>query len=141
MRLVSNKPNTLKLHDNISDSGIHLYYRTPTVKEVASYTNGMTKRIRNKVVNCTGQCRQNYGKAILEGVRDGDFGMVKDGQPVVIASDPKSPNHNPEWKELFCTHAADLVERLAMHAFEMTADQDEGVELAGDDEEEAKDPN
>ncbi|MBU3952170.1 MAG: hypothetical protein KJ658_08515, partial [Proteobacteria bacterium] len=95
MRLVSNEPNTLKLHDNISDSSIHLYYRTPTTKEVASYTNSMYKRVRNKMVNCTGESRQKHGKAILEGVRDGDFGMVKDGQPVVIASDPKSPNYNP----------------------------------------------
>jgi len=141
MRLVSNEPNTLKLHDNISDSSIHLYYRTPTVKEVAGYTNGMTKRIRNKIVNCTGQCRQTHGRDILKGFRDGDFGIMKDGQAVVVASDPKSPNYNPDWKELFCTHAADLVERLAIHAFEMTADTDESIELAGDDEEDAKDPN
>ena len=76
MRLVSDEPNTLKLHDNISDSKLHLYYRTPTVKEVAGYTNGMTKRIRNKIVNCTGECRQKNGKNILMGFREGEIGRA-----------------------------------------------------------------
>ena len=129
MRIASDQPNTLKLHDNISDSSIHLYYRTPTVKEVAGYTNGMTKRIRNKIVNCTGECRQKHGKAILEGFRDGDFGMLKNGEPVMISSNPDSAAYDPEWKNLFCKYAAALVERLAIHAFEQTADTDDGTEL------------
>ena len=139
MRVVSNKPNTLKLHDNISDSGIHLFYRTPTVKEVAAYTNGMAKRVRNKIINCTGECRQKYGRDILEGCRDGDFGIMKDDKVVVISSDPKSNDYDPKWKDLFCEHAADLVERLAIHAFENTAEADAGVELQGDDGGEAGD--
>jgi len=141
MRVSSNKPNTLKLHDNISDSSIHLYYRTPTTKEVAAYTNGMTKRKKNKIVNCTGECRQKYGKDILEGLRDGDFGVEKDGQVVVVSSTPGTSTYDPGWKEKFCNAAPDLVERLAMHAFEMTADTDDGIELTGDDNEDTKDPN
>ena len=141
MRIFSDQPNILKLHDNISDSSIHLYYRTPTVKEVAGYTNGMTKRVRNRIVNCTGECRQKHGKAILEGFRDGDFGMLKNGEPVMISSNPDSKGYDPEWKNLFCKYAADLVERLAIHAFEQTADTDEGIALDESKDKEDTDPS
>lgn len=143
MRLISNEPNIMKIHDNLSDSDMHIYYRSPTVKEVAGYTNSMTKRVRNRIINCTGECRQKHGRDILEGFRDGDFGIMKDGKVSVISSDPKSQNYDPKWKDLFCEHAADLVERLAIHAFENTAEMDVGVDLSASDEEngEIKDPN
>ena len=143
MRIVSNKPNTLKLHDNLSNSSVHLYFRSPTTKEVAGYTNGMTKRVRNKLINCTGECRQKHGENILEGWREGDFGIMKDDQVVVISSDPQSQDYNPKWKEIFCEKAADLVERLAIHAFEQTSDIDDGIELSdtSDDGKEPSDPN
>ena len=148
MRIVSNKPNTLKLHDNLSDSSVHLFFRTPTTKEVARYTNGMTKRIRNKIVNCTGENRIEKGKDIFKGWREGDFGYEKksDGnmpEVVIVSSDPGSPNYREDWKEWFCKHNADLVERLAIHAFEQTADEDDSADLSDTpgDGKETTDPN
>ncbi|SDU26644.1 hypothetical protein [Desulfobacula phenolica] len=140
MRITTNKPNTLRLHDNISDSTLELYFRTPTAKEQAKYTNGMTKRIRNKIVNCTGECRQKHGRDILEGWREGDFGEEKDGKVVVISSKSGSSNFRQDWKEWFCKHNADLVERLAIHAFEQTADTDDSEDLPGEEQEDS-DPN
>ena len=137
-RIFSDEPNKLRLHDNISDSNIVLYYRTPTAQEQAAYTNGMSKRVRNKIVNCTGELRQTKGKAILTGFREGDF--LKPGTPdsphydeklkgVVFSSNPDSPKYDSEWKKLVGKFAPDLVEALAIHAFEQTSTPDDGVDL------------
>ncbi len=145
MRVVSSKPNTLRLMDNISGTTIELYYRTPTAAEQAGYTNGMTKRVRNRIVNCTGECRQKHGKDILEGWRDGDFGEEIGGKAVAVSSNPGSQGYRPDWKEWFAKHNADLVERLAIHAFEASTDLDDGEDLDdGKDmakQEEFTDPN
>ena len=138
-RVFSKKPNKLILHDNLSNTEIVLYFRTPTTKEVASYTNGMTKRVRNKVVNCTGECRQKYGKLIFEGFRDGDFAEEIDGKEVLFSSDKKSKNFQEDWKEKVCVNAPDIIETLAIHAFENTAstEDEEGLK----DSEDINDPN
>jgi hypothetical protein len=140
MRIASKKPNVLRLHDNISNSSLELYYRTPTAKEQAAYTNGMTKRVRNKIINCTGECRQKFGKEILMGWRDGDFGEERDGQPVAVSSRPGCDEYREDWKDWFQRNNADLVERLAIHAFENTSDMNEDEELP-DGEQEETDPN
>jgi len=132
-RTFINEPNELRLHDNISNSTIVLFYTTPTAKQQAAYTNGMTKRVRNKLINCTGEQRQNYGADILTGFREGDF-LKADGTP--FSSDPASPNHDPEWKKQVARFAPDLIERLAIHAFEQTAEQDDTPDL---DDGESKD--
>jgi len=141
MRVASKKPSTLRLHDNISDSSLELYYRIPTAKEQAKYTNGMTKRKRNKIINCTGENRQINGRAILEGFRDGDFGEEVNEKVVTISSIPGSPGYRDDWKEWFCTHNADLVERLAIHAFEASIDDDDGEDLPDGDNKDDTDPN
>lgn len=139
-RFFSNEPNELRLHDNLSASTIVLFYRTPTAQEQAGYTNGMTKRVRNKLINCTGEQRQVNGLAILTGFREGDF--LKPGPPesphydkeqkgVVFSSNPESPKYDPSWKKLVGKYAPDLVEALAIHAFEQTSTQDDGVDLDG----------
>lgn len=129
MRLVSSKPNTLRLQDNISDSVLELYYQTPTAAQQAAYTNGMYTRKRNKVVNTTGECRQKFGCQILAGFRDGDFAQEVNGQVVAVSSTQGAQGYLQDWKEWFCKHNADLVERLAIHAFEQSTDADDGLEI------------
>ena len=134
MRVASNKPNKLRLHDNLSESVVELYFRTPTAKEQAQYTNGMTKRVRNKIINCTGENRQKFGKAILAGFRDNDFGYEgPDNQVVPVSSTPGHLDYREDWKEWFCQHNADLVDTLAIHAFEMTSDNDASEDLPDGD--------
>jgi len=140
MRVASNKPNTLRLYDNISGSTLELHYRTPAPTEQAKYINGMHKRVRNKVVNRTGENRQAWGKEILKGFRDGDFGEERDGQVVPVSSNPGSPGYREDWKDWFCTNNADLVDTLAIHAFENTSDRDEDKDL-GDGTKEDTNPN
>jgi len=132
MRIASKKPNTLKLHDNISGSDLELYFRTPTAKEQAAYTNGMTKRIRNKIVNCTGEIRQKHGKEILEGWREGDFGEEVNGKAAAVSSVPGNPGYREDWKDWFQQYNADLVERVAIHAFENTSETSDAEELPGE---------
>lgn len=138
-RMLTDAPNELRLRDNISDSVIVLYYKTPSAKQQASYTNGMTRRERNKLVNCTGEQRQKYGAEILTGFREGDF-VKADG--TAFSPDPKAANYDPAWKDLVCRFAPDLVEALAIHAFEQTSSLDDGVDLDdGADNGEITDPN
>lgn len=137
-RVFTDEPNELRLHDNLSDSTIVLYYRTPTAVEQAGYTNGMTKRVRNKLINCTGEQRQKNGLAILTGFRTGDFlkpggpdspHYDADGKGVRFSSNQESPCYDAEWKKLVGKYAPDLVEALSIHAFEQTSSLDDGVEL------------
>lgn len=125
-RTFTDAPNELRLHDNISDSTIVLFYKTPTAKQQAAYTNGMTKRVRNKLINCTGEQRQQFGAEILTGFREGDF-LKADGTP--LSSDKNSANYDAAWKDQVARFAPDLIERLAIHAFEQTSELDDGVEL------------
>lgn len=146
-RMLTDAPNELRLRDNISNSTIILYYRTPSSKDQAAYTNGMTRRERNKLINCTGEQRQTKGAEILAGFREGDF--LKPGKPgdphydekfngCRFSSDPASPCYDPNWKKLITSMAPDLIEALAIHAFEQTAAVDDGPEL---DDGETSDPN
>ncbi len=121
-RVFTDEPNELRLHDNISDSNIILYYRTPTAKDHAEYTNNMTKRIGNKLVNCTGEQRQTKGLDILTGFRKGDF--LKSNN-TIFSSDPDDEAYDPDWKKLVAKYAPDLIEALAIHVFEMSVVKDD----------------
>lgn len=130
MRIASKKPNTLRLHDNLSNSVVEIYYRTPNPKENATYMNGFSKRVRNKVVTTTGENRQKWGAKILVGFRDGDFGYENDaGDVVPVSSNRGSEHFREDWKEWFCTNFPDLVDTLAIHAFENTSDTDDTEDL------------
>lgn len=131
-RIFTAEPNKLTLFDNISNSEIVLFYRTPTSKEVAAYSNGMTKRIRNKVITCVGENRQKHGLEVLVGFREGDFILPKNGQNITIASDQSSQNYDPEWKSLIKKFAPDLVDAVAIHVFENTSDRADMDELSGE---------
>ncbi len=60
------------------------YFRWPTAKERAGYTNEQVKRKGNKVVTCVGEVQQKYGEKILTGFREGDVEIKKDGKQVKI---------------------------------------------------------
>jgi len=135
-RRTGNEPNILRIRDHISDSDIVLFYRMPTTREQVAYTNGLIQRRGKKVVYRQGEMRMKYGAAILTGFRTGDFEKQdRDGKWVPYASDPESPRYDPDWKNLICEHAPDLVELLAVHVFESPA------EIADDDDGEDPEKN
>ena len=135
--------HTLILQDNVTDSEIHLYHRMPEPSELISYRNGNTKRVRNKLVDCTGENRLRHGKKILKGFRDGDVErMDEKGKWIEISSDPKSKNYDPDWKKFINAQAADLIELLAVHVFDASSQKlipDEADETDSDSEEKEED--
>jgi len=120
-RVLSKETYELRIQDNISGSELVFYYRMPTTQERIAYQNEGTQRIKNKLVFRTGQTRQKFGAKILRGIRKDDFIVEKDGKPVDISS-------MPDWKELIEEHAMDLVELLAAHVFENSAEALEDAE-------------
>lgn len=115
-RLLSKEPCKLTLHDNISDSTIVFSYRMPTTKERMDYNNGMIQRTKKGIEFKTSEVRQKFGAKILIDIREGDFQYDDDGEIKTLTSD------NPEWKAMVCDMASDLIELLAAHAFESSAE-------------------
>ncbi|MCK4788219.1 MAG: hypothetical protein KAV87_31035, partial [Desulfobacteraceae bacterium] len=87
-----------------------------------AFSNESIQRKRNKILFRTAQARHKFGLAIFSGVREGDFIIKRGGKKIPIASDPKSPNHDPNWKDLMMRHASDIIELLAAHVFENPAE-------------------
>lgn len=134
--------NELTIHDNMSDSDIVLYYRTPTTKERQAYANLSVQRKGRKIKINTAEARLKHGLRILTGFREGDFVRSEGGKEIPYSWDKGSPNYLPTWKEEIERGAADLVMLLAAHVFDGSAeinmdDDDDGADIVGDD----ADPN
>lgn len=110
--------NELKINDAISGETITLFYRLPTTDERVRYTKSSIRREGNKIKNEIAETRQKFGKTILVGIKDGDFIKLVDGKEAAYSSDLQSLSYDPNWKELVCTYASDLVEFLALTVFE-----------------------
>lgn len=126
--------NELVIHDNLSDSDIVLYYRTPTTTERNGYQNMAVSRRRNRVVLNQAGARLKYGLLVLTGFRDGDFVRDVDGHAEPYSSDPDSPRYLPAWKDEVAAGAADLVMLLAGHLFDASAEIEEAEDGASDNE-------
>ncbi len=128
------KPCEVTFFDRISDSKLTIFYRLPTTVERVGYTNSLATRRGNKIESNVGTARLKYGTAIMLGFKDGDF-EKEEGKP--MASDPKSPNYDPEWKTFVRQYAQDVIEMLAMHVFESSLVSDEPDEAV---DQKAEDP-
>lgn len=128
-RILSDDPNELKIHDNISGSDIVLHYRMPSTAERAAYANESFQRRGRKIKAAIGETRIKYGLKILQGIREGDF-ETDTGRP--LSSTFGSEFYDEGWKEKIAKHAADLVELLAVRVFDAPAILD-----AEDEEDEA----
>ena len=128
------KPCEVTFFDRISDSKLTIFYRLPTTVERVGYTNSLATRRGNKIESNVGTARLKYGTAIMLGFKDGDF-ETEEGKP--MASDPKSPNYDPEWKTFVRQYAQDVIEMLAMHVFESSLGSDEPDEAV---DQQAEDP-
>lgn len=131
--------NELKIHDNISNSDIVLYYRAPTTAERAAYTNELIRRKGRKVEFKQFETRLKYGLKILSGFREGDFEDKIDGRFAPLASDPKSAHYAPDWKDRIQKNAPDIIEVFAAHIFEGPAEVEAETLSESQDETEAED--
>ena len=114
--------NELKIHDNVSDSDIVLFYRTPTTSERQGYQNMALQRKGKKVNFNQAEARLTYGLKILTGFREGDFVRDALGAAVPYSSDKNSPHYLEEWKKELEAGASDLVMLLAAHVFDASAE-------------------
>ncbi|MCP3668311.1 MAG: hypothetical protein GY696_38465 [Gammaproteobacteria bacterium] len=124
-RRLGEELQTVTMHDNLSNSEIVFTYRMPTTKERTDYQNMAVQRKRNKVTFENTKARQKFGMEILMGIRDGDFEIKKDGDYVLISSSQASEHYDPNWKQHVEEHAIDLVQLLAAHVFDASAEVDD----------------
>lgn len=137
-RRTGTEHNELKIHDNISNSDIILYYRDPDTAERSGYQNESLQRRRSRIVFRTAEARLKYGAKILTGFRSGDFERKIDGRWVPMASDPQSEHYFEDWKAHLVKHAGDLIMLLAAHVFDAPAEveePDDADDIPGEDAE------
>lgn len=114
--------NELKIRDNVSDSDIVLFYRTPTTKERQEYQNMALQRKGKQIKFNQAEARLVAGLKILTGFREGDFVRDVMGQSVPYSADPNSPHYLEGWKAEVEAGASDLVMLMAAHVFDASAE-------------------
>lgn len=127
--------NQADISDSIGGGTVRLFFRTPTTKERVAYhaeavkmTGGRNPKPKVRVV----EIRQKFGGQILTDIEKGNI-LFQDenGAVAPLTSDV------PDWRDKLKEFAPDLVEAVAVLAFEGTAAlppdlEDEGGE-AGED--------
>ncbi len=116
MRDFSAEKNVIEIQDGISGDVHEVSFRTPTNEERAAFQAGLFKRKGSKLVGSIFESRMKYGARIITGFRKGTLGM--DGRP--FASEPGDPDYREDWLALIVEHAPDIVQAVAMAAFEGT---------------------
>jgi len=135
-RRESGNKNELKIHDNISDSDVVLFYRMPSTSERQGYQNMVIQRKRNKVDFNQAEARLKYGLKVLTGFVHGSFERNIDGNYVAFTWEEGCENYLPEWKSWIENNAGDLVMLLAGHVFDSPAvitdkDKEDGEDIEG----------
>ena len=120
-RLLKDQPCEVTFDDRISETRITLFYRLPTTQERIKYSNSLVSKRRNKIETSMGEARLKYGAAILLGFKEGAFETDKG----LLASDPKAPHYDPDWKNIVRKYAPDVIAILAFHVFEASLVLDE----------------
>jgi len=141
MIILGDDKRTVIIEDNKTGQEVLLEYRDPSTEEEIQYSNNQIKRRGNKPQIEVAETRLKYGARVLTGIREGDFGQIKDGKTCPLSSDPNSENYNPAWKKLVKKHARHLIMLLAVHVFEAPArlvgseekEDDEGDEVDNED--------
>ena len=112
--LTASDRNEMTINDTRSGSEILVYYRNPTTEEEIAYQANLFRRKGKKMKIAAFNTRLRFGLKIINGFRDGDFGLA--GKP--ISSDPVSPNYREDWKSLISSQAPDILNAFAFAVFE-----------------------
>ena len=121
-RILGVEKHYVTVRDNISGTEIEFQYRMPTTSEREKYSNKSVQRVRNETVFKLAATRQQFGAAILTGIRDGDFQIEENGKVTALSSNPNSEGYRADWKEKVAESAPDLIQLLAAHVFEGSAE-------------------
>ena len=128
MRVIDADYNVVKVRDGISGDEHEFYFRTPTIAEREAYKKSAIKRKGKKIiVEDMVKHRVKFASKILTGFKKGTL-ATREG---LFASDPQDPDYRKDWKSLIADMAPELLEAVALVAFEGTTALDEGIELEG----------
>lgn len=94
-----------------------IYYRPPKPSEAIQYSSSLLKRKGNKIQSNEYKTRLEYGRLVITGLREGDYGYG--GKP--ISSDPASSDYREDWKDILARSAHQHIVAVAIAAFEGVA--------------------
>jgi hypothetical protein len=133
MRIINKRKEHLVILAMPDGDEIGVYYRSPETKELHGYNNEAIQRKRNQVTFRHSQAQLKYGKLIITGLREGDFGFEDDGgRAAPVSTHPDSPNYRKDWLELLEKNDPVVIIGLGAHVFG-------GTEAMGPDEETGED--
>lgn len=134
-RRESSKKNLLLMQDNLSNSTLGLYYRTPTTKERQAYINRRSVREGKQFRDNSAANRVEFGARILTGLREGDFERAAGVDDFVpISTNEKDKNYFPDWREWMLENCSDVLTMLSIRVFEMSVTPSSEEFPAGDDD-------
>ena len=111
---------------------ITLFFRDPKPAEVRGYNNECVIRKGNKPVLQHAKAQEKYGMKILEGIKEGDFGIKgPDNKPVCVSSDKASQFYREDWKAVLVEYALSAVIALGAYIFGGTEASDSAEEVGG----------
>lgn len=116
-RELSDRPCSVVFADKISGGTIKFFYTRPGTGQRVAYQGDLASPDAK-----LSEVRIEHALGILAGIRDGDFTAPVSPEPdapsLPVSSNPDSPDFRENWKDLVKAHASDLLEILAIHAFE-----------------------
>ncbi|HQP30841.1 MAG TPA: hypothetical protein PLB81_05895 [Deltaproteobacteria bacterium] len=116
-RELSDRPCSVVFADKISGGTIKFFYARPGTEQRVAYQGALASTDAK-----LSEVRIEHALGILTGIRDGDFTVPASPEPdapsLPVSSDPESADYRENWKDLLQVYASDLLEILAIHAFE-----------------------
>lgn len=111
--------NELVVADSISGREETIYYRTPTLEERIEWMASLYLRDGSEVISNIEQANHKWGKEIIVGFNEADFGVAEGENSVrPFSSDPDSKHYRADWKEILCELGPDIPQFVARIAFD-----------------------
>ena len=128
MRIVDSDYNIAKIRDGISGDEHEFYFRTPTIAEREAYKKSAIRRKGKKIIiEDSVKHRVKFALKILTGFKKGSL-ATREG---LFASDPQDEDYLKDWKDILARLTPELLEAVAITAFEGTRVLDQGLEIEG----------
>lgn len=112
---------------------VGVMYREPTNDERIAYRAAMFRRLGKKgkaMAEDSFKAALHFGKAVITGLRDGDF---LDEEGGALSSTPGAPGYREDWKELLAEAQPDVVTIVASIAFDGVRVAPQAEDAEGDD--------
>lgn len=122
-RILSKKPCSITLLDQVSGSRITLFYRMPTAAERLTYSKAMNPKPGSEEDEKLNPfaVRATFGNLLLTGIADDAFAVSgEDDKARPISSNEQSEHYDPDWRARVVELAEDLLATMALFIFEQS---------------------